>query len=35
MNKDSGTYVRILKKWGNTPSAIGTSQINPPDTSES
>ncbi|WP_327256963.1 ABC transporter substrate-binding protein [Streptomyces sp. NBC_01244] len=24
-----GTYARILKKWGTTPSAIDTSQINP------
>jgi polar amino acid transport system substrate-binding protein len=26
-----GTYVRILKKWGTSPSAIETSRINPPE----
>ncbi len=26
-----GTYERILKKWGTTPSAIETSRINPPE----
>lgn len=31
MKKDSGTYVRILKKAGQHPSAIGTSQINAPE----
>ncbi|MDQ0840368.1 polar amino acid transport system substrate-binding protein [Streptomyces sp. V1I6] len=26
-----GTYARILKKWGTSPSAIETSRINPPE----
>lgn len=26
-----GTYARILKKWGTSPSAIDTSRINPPE----
>ncbi|MEW2395159.1 ABC transporter substrate-binding protein [Streptomyces sp. NPDC046862] len=26
-----GTYTRILKKWGTSPSAIDTSRINPPE----
>ncbi|MGW0337557.1 ABC transporter substrate-binding protein [Streptomyces sp. NPDC003011] len=27
----NGTYARILKKWGTSPSAIETSRINPPE----
>jgi polar amino acid transport system substrate-binding protein len=30
-----GTYARILKKWGTAASAIETSQINPPEHTES
>lgn len=30
-----GTYARILKKWGTSASAIDTSQINPPEHTES
>ncbi|GGK60566.1 ABC transporter substrate-binding protein [Streptomyces flaveus] len=30
-----GTYARILKKWGTSASAIETSQINPPEHTES
>lgn len=26
-----GTYDRILRKWGTQPSAIGQSQISPPE----
>ncbi|MFJ9616414.1 ABC transporter substrate-binding protein [Streptomyces noursei] len=29
--KKDGTYDRILKKWGTTPSAIATSRISPPE----
>ncbi|MFI2209202.1 ABC transporter substrate-binding protein [Streptomyces sp. NPDC020141] len=28
---DSGTYARILKKWGTSASAIETARINPPE----
>ncbi|MGW1375873.1 ABC transporter substrate-binding protein [Streptomyces sp. NPDC002446] len=29
--REDGTYDRILKKWGTSPSAIKTSQISPPE----
>lgn len=29
--KEDGTYDRILKKWGTSPSAIETSRISPPE----
>jgi polar amino acid transport system substrate-binding protein len=29
---DDGTYSRILEKWGTSPSAVRSSEINPPET---